>query len=537
MFSEEGGQVFAEKRIMIHAVPNYSVPRSGYGELGAAVRLTGREAIMADVEMKKWYMNVIASDMISVDRSIPDSRSAACISTHYDTRDLPNASVIIIFTDEAWSPLIRTVHSVVNRSPLKLLHEIILVDDYSQRSELKEKLRTYIDRFGGLVKLKRLNERQGLIRAKLEGAKAASGEVIVFLDSHCEANAGWLEPLLHRIKQKRTAVVCPTIDSISDTTLEYLGGSANGIGTFWWSLHYKMDPIPEREKKRRKNPETDPIMSPTMAGGLLAADKNYFFEVGGYDPGMDIWGGENLEMSFRVWMCGGSVEIIPCSHVGHIFRSGHPYNMTGPNGNLDVHGTNSKRLAEVWMDDYKRLYYTHRMGLINVDVGDLSERIRLRKRLNCKTFKWYLDNVIPEKFVPDENVKAYGLVRNLADGESLCLDTLQRLENKGTVVLGVFSCQNGGSASQMFSFSNDSQLRRETTCVDVDDETRKALLIECVHDIFRTFEHEKDGLLKHVESGLCLDTDGLKAGDDIKFLQCNATKLSQHWQFTNYLTE
>lgn len=63
-------------------------------------------------------------------------------------------------------------------------------------------------------------------------------------------------------------------------------------------------------------------------------------------------------------MCGGSIEIIPCSHVGHIFRSGHPYNMTGRGGNLDVHGTNSKRLAEVWMDDYKRLYYVHRMGLV-----------------------------------------------------------------------------------------------------------------------------------------------------------------------------
>jgi hypothetical protein len=37
--------------------------------------------------------------------------------------------------------------------------------------------------------------------------------------------------------------------------------------------------------------------------------------------------------------------------------------MTGSEGNKDVHGTNSKRLAEVWMDDYKRLFYVHRMGL------------------------------------------------------------------------------------------------------------------------------------------------------------------------------
>ncbi|MFH4978723.1 hypothetical protein AB6A40_005432 [Gnathostoma spinigerum] len=178
------------KRLIYHTIPDYSVRRSGPGENGAGIILNDSESKISDQQMQTWFMNVLASDRISLDRSIPDYRSDECRMLRYD-EDLPVASVIIIFTDEAWSPLLRTVHSVVSRSPPRYLKEVILVDDFSQREELKNKLDEHIKRFGGLVRIVRLDSRQGLIRAKLAGAAEATGEVIVFLDSHCEANTGW----------------------------------------------------------------------------------------------------------------------------------------------------------------------------------------------------------------------------------------------------------------------------------------------------------------------------------------------------------
>jgi len=53
-------------------------------------------------------------------------------------------------------------------------------------------------------------------------------------------------------------------------------------------------------------------------------------------------------------MCGGTLEQVMCSHVGHIFRQRSPYAWrTGSN----VLKKNSIRLAEVWLDEYKKYYY------------------------------------------------------------------------------------------------------------------------------------------------------------------------------------
>lgn len=67
-----------------------------------------------------------------------------------------------------------------------------------------------------------------------------------------------------------------------------------------------------------------------------------------FHVGMDVWGGENIEMSLRIWMCGGELEIVPCSRVGHIFRRRRPYAERN-----DSSSRNSVRVAKTWLDGFK----------------------------------------------------------------------------------------------------------------------------------------------------------------------------------------
>ena len=96
--------------------------------------------------------------------------------------------------------------------------------------------------------------------------------------------------------------------------------------------------------------------SPTHAGGLFAISRSYFEELGWYDDGLEIWGGEQYELSFKVWQCGGSLLWVPCSHVGHIYKkrsSVHPDILPEKltkKGSL-VH-LNHRRVAETWMVTY-----------------------------------------------------------------------------------------------------------------------------------------------------------------------------------------
>lgn len=354
-----------------------------------------------DEGYKTHAFNVLVSNQIGNHREIPDTRNKICTSQKYDN-DLPTASIIMCFYNEHLSTLVRSVYSIFERTPEAVLKEIILVDDGSDLKDLHGELEARISemKFREKVRIIRNSKREGLIRSRVYGSRNATSDVIIFLDSHIEVNRQWVEPLLHLIKKNRTAIAVPIIDIINADTFAY-SPSPLVRGGFNWGLHFRWDMIPKTLLQTEQD-FAGPFMSATMAGGLFAINRQYFKDIGEYDEDMDEWGGENLEISFRQWQCGGSIQIIPCSRVGHVFRKRRPY---GTVGSDDTMIKNSLRLAHTWMDDYVKYFLENQPSARGKEYGDISSRLALREKLQCKSFKWYLDNVYPEQALPGEKSK------------------------------------------------------------------------------------------------------------------------------------
>ncbi|XP_042347387.1 LOW QUALITY PROTEIN: polypeptide N-acetylgalactosaminyltransferase 6 [Plectropomus leopardus] len=488
--------------------------------------------------MTRHCFNQFASDRISLSRGLgDDTRPPECVERKFRRcPPLPNTSVIIVFHNEAWSTLLRTVYSVLHTSPAILLKEIILVDDASVAEHLKSQLEDFVQQLK-IVRVVRQPERKGLITARLLGASIAQGEVLTFLDAHCECFHGWLEPLLARIVEEPTAVVSPEIATIDLNNFHFNKPVANGHafnrGNFDWSLTFGWEAIPADARKLRTD-ETYPVKTPTFAGGLFSILKTYFEHIGTYDDKMEIWGGENVEMSFRVWQCGGQLEIIPCSVVGHVFRNKSPH--TFPKG-TEVITRNQVRLAEVWMDDYKKIFYRRNKNAAEMaskkKYGDISERLNLREKLHCKNFTWFLNNIYPEAFIPDLDPEKFGAIRN--SGSQTCLDVGEN--NQGGKPVIMYQCHNMGG-NQYFEYSSHKELRHnigKQLCLHAVPHPEQVKIELCQLKGKGTslspqqeWIFTEENLLRNPSSGKCLQL----RGDRLQMDNCNAADLYQHWTFS-----
>nr|XP_045379844.1 polypeptide N-acetylgalactosaminyltransferase 18 isoform X2 [Camelus bactrianus] len=296
--------------------------------------------------------NAYLSDRLPLDRPLPDLRPSGCRNLSFPD-SLPEVSIVFIFVNEALSVLLRSIHSAIERTPSHLLKEIILVDDNSSNEELKEKLTEYVDKVNGqkpgFIKVVRHSKQEGLIRSRVSGWRAATAPVVALFDAHVEFNVGWAEPVLTRIKENRKRIISPSFDNIKYDNFEIEEYPLAAQG-FDWELWCRYLNPPKAWWKLENS--TAPIRSPALIGCFIV-DRQYFQEIGLLDEGMEVYGGENVELGIRVWQCGGSVEVLPCSRIAHIERAHKPYTE-----DLTAHvRSNALRVAEVWMDEFKSHVY------------------------------------------------------------------------------------------------------------------------------------------------------------------------------------
>ncbi|XP_075684734.1 polypeptide N-acetylgalactosaminyltransferase 15 [Rhinoderma darwinii] len=459
------------------------------------------------------------SQKISLRRVIPEGRHSQCLKQIYN-ENLPTASVIISFHNEAWSTLLRTVHSVLDNSPKNILKEIILVDDLSHQGHLKTALSEYVSRISG-VKLIRSNKRLGVIRGRMLGAARATGEILVFMDPHCECHPGWLEPLLSRIMNNRNCIVSPVLDVIDWRTFKYYHSTDLRQGVFDWNLDFHWVTLSESDQKVRQSPIV-PFRTPVVPGCVIAVDRHYFQNIGAFDTFMNVSGVENIELSIRVWLCGGSVEIIPCSRVGHLLK-----NQTYNKFQNETLLRNKIRIAEVWMDFYKDIFYRN-IGkeLITklIKMNDVSELKQLRLRLGCKGFTWFLSDIDPAINTTYSVLKTTGQLFNSGSGQCV-----QYTYNRRIPLVELSSCDDKLNQVLVY-YDKKIQLKAtESLCLDVRNE--KVLLRNCTLNDVSTWDFNEAGSVIHLPTGKCMEPGSTQTANTFLFIKpCNKRHGNQIWK-------
>lgn len=484
--------------------------------------------------MDKFQFNKYLSDRTPINRPVQDFRHHTCKERKYPD-DMPSASVIMVFYNEAPSVVLRTVHSVLNKSPTYLIHEILLYDDASDLDEVADGswFTQHIDTLPKVHLHRSVHGRGGLIKAKTYAARLATGQILVYLDAHCECNDGWLEPLIYPIYLNRTACTTPNIDTITWQQLEIRAPPVLEVtGGLNWILNMLWSPLSEEEQKRRSKdpyPITADIRTPTMAGGLFAIDRQWFTELGLYDEGQDIWGGENIDLSLRVWLCGGVQWLCPCSKVSHIFRPKHPYTFgRGAEGeNFNVILKNYKRNALVWFDGpHLDFFYKWKPQAVDVDAGDVSDRLAIKEKMKCKSFDYFLKEVWP--MPAERDCLATGDIKTTNDQ---CLDNAASSDTLGQR-LQMWGCHNQGN-NQFWMYRKDRRIMGLLYVFDVNGLVPGSYVTLVWIDLKsdrQIFDYNTQTLqLVHRLSGLCVDRH--KTDHDVIINRCDANSAYQRWNF------
>jgi GT2 family glycosyltransferase len=221
---------------------------------------------------------------------------------------LPSVSVIMCAHNEG-ANVRRTVHNLLATLPAN--SEIIAVDDVSTDGCLDFAL----DGYPG-VRVVRTETRLGVAGSRNLGAAYARGHMLVFSDAHVEVEHGWVDPFVRVLAEGDVGVVGPSVSDVYDREASGCGMTVRDADTLeleW--LDYELGGAPR------------PV--PALCGMFTAMRREVFVATGGFDPGLEQWGDEDLELCLRLWLIGYRCLAVPEVRVAHLFREAFPYELDG----------------------------------------------------------------------------------------------------------------------------------------------------------------------------------------------------------------
>lgn len=126
---------------------------------------------------------------------------------------------------------------------------------------------------------------------------------------------------------------------------------------------------------------------PVISGGLVATTKEWWQLSGGFDDEMRGWGGENTDQSLRAWLCDGDILRAKSSIIAHMWRT-NTDSRTTAKYRLHFPGSdNNARVAKAWFDEFVGKYHDGAARDAHINVSSM---VRLRERLQCKPFAYFL---------------------------------------------------------------------------------------------------------------------------------------------------
>ncbi|MEI8379568.1 MAG: glycosyltransferase [Planctomycetota bacterium] len=193
--------------------------------------------------------------------------------------------------------------------------EVIIADDASCDGSVQEVER----RFPGM-KIVRHTERQGPSPTKDRGARAASGEILVFLDGHCKPERGSLQRLVEDVQATRgQALITPTIVPL-DTLNWRNAAESPGHGYRMDLQEFEVAWLPLSDLRVVQEGSRKLYHSPAAIGCAFAITRQLYETLWGFDPDMRAWGVEDLDFSLKCWLMGYPIMHDPDPVIGHRFQ-------------------------------------------------------------------------------------------------------------------------------------------------------------------------------------------------------------------------